>query len=164
MDKENYALMAAYRATVYVAFPAPSRAVGVRVGETSAALDAALARAGARSGLFVTAANPRSRLRSPTANRAAHRRLAARLHRAGWRAWPHEGRGDDGAWPPETGFFVLDLPLGSGLALAAAWGQNAVVAYPRSGVASLHATRLMAAPERAGRPAWAARPPSSSAG
>jgi hypothetical protein len=70
--------------------------------------------------------------------------MAARLDAAGLRRLPHEGRSLDGRWR-ERGFLVLDLADRDALALAEAFGQNAVVRIARGGSAVLLPTRLMGA-------------------
>ncbi|MET4700503.1 hypothetical protein ABIE65_003543 [Constrictibacter sp. MBR-5] len=136
-------LAAAYAATSYDVL-ADGRRVCVRLGRPAPALDALLARLGAASGTFVTAWNPRSRPRPSPVNARAHRRMAARLDAAGLRRLPHEGRSLDGRWR-ERGFLVLDLADRDALALAEAFGQNAVVRIARGGSAVLLPTRLMGA-------------------
>lgn len=120
------ALKPAYVHTSYIV-DAEGREIGVRIGEPSPELDGLLARWNAKSGTFITAANPRSERWSADANRAALRRLAARLAEDGRRALAHRGVGDDGNWPPEHGFFVLDLAEADAVRLAEAFGQYAVV-------------------------------------
>lgn len=69
-------LLRAWRATDYVA-----NAVPVRIGRRSPAMDALLARIGARTGVFVTAWNPLSRAMPAGWNRRMQRRLSERLRR-----------------------------------------------------------------------------------
>lgn len=137
-------LAAAYAATSYDVL-VDGRRVGARLGRRSAAIDALLARLGAASGTFVTAWNPRSRPTSHAANLHAHRRMAARLDAAGLRRLPHEGRSLDGRWR-ERGFLVLDLADRDALALAEAFGQNAVVRLARGGPATLLQAGLLPTP------------------
>jgi len=81
----------------------------------------------ARSGSFVTAWNPRSEPATAAENAAAGAAMAAEIATRGWRALPHLGVGDDPAWPPEEGWFLLDLDEAAAQALAHAYGQNAIV-------------------------------------
>ncbi len=64
------------------------------------------------------------------------------LTRRGARFLPHVGVGADPAWT-EHGVFVLDLEIADALALAAAYGQNAVVAIARGEPARLLLTSLL---------------------
>ena len=81
----------------------------------------------ARSGAFVTGWNPRSRPASAAENEAAAAALTDEIRARGLRALPHLGVGDDPAWPPEEGWFVLDLDETAARTLAAAHEQNALV-------------------------------------
>jgi hypothetical protein len=119
------ALRPAYLQTSYVVL-VPSRRVAARIGEPSAALDAVMARHGAASGVFITAANPRSEKRTAEENAAANRELAAAIAAQGKQALPHEGVADEGEWL-EKGFFVLGLEREPALELAERFGQYAVV-------------------------------------
>jgi hypothetical protein len=69
-------LLRAWRATDYVV-----GTVLVRIGRRSAAMDALLARTGARTGVFVTAWNPLARAMPAGWNRRMQRRLSERLRR-----------------------------------------------------------------------------------
>jgi hypothetical protein len=69
-------LLRAWRATDYVVDTVP-----VRIGRRSAAMDALLARTGARTGVFVTAWNPLARAMPAGWNRRMQRRLSERLRR-----------------------------------------------------------------------------------
>jgi len=143
-------LAAAYAATSYDVLVGDlltgGQRVGVRLGRRSAAIDALLDRHGATSGIFVTAWNPRSRPTSHAVNLRAHRRMARHLDDAGLRRLPHEGRSLDGRWR-EQGFFVLDMAESAALAVAEAFGQNAVLRIGHGGRGVLLPTRLMA-PQR----------------
>lgn len=128
-------LVAAYRRARYV----------VRIGHGTIRLlvDAPPPRPVARwlgtaaGAVFVTAAAPRGVPRHRAAERAAFRRLAARVLRAGARFLAGEGGDEAGAWPAEASLLIaLARPAG-----AAAWGrrldQNAVLWVPRRGAVSL---------------------------
>lgn len=96
-----------------------------------------------RRGLgIITACNPASTLRSRTENRDANRRLLHRLQHSGGRFCVTSARGsgpDAGRWR-EPGFAV-ELGLTELAALAAEFGQNAIVWVPRSGIPVLVVTR-----------------------
>lgn len=132
-------LLAAYRATLYTVVTDTGE-IGVRIGETSPAIDRLLAERGAGSGVFVTAWNPLSQPTGREINEAANRRLATALTAAGLAFLPHVGLpdtrpGDAPRWPPEHGFFVFDPP--DPVALGRCWRQNAVVVIERGRPARL---------------------------
>lgn len=132
-------LLAVYQATLYTV-ETEAGALGVRIGARSPAIDRLLSERGARSGVFITAWNPLSRLVGSEANEAANRALGAALTAAGLAFLPHIGLpdirpGDNPGWPPEHGFFVLDPP--DPIALGRHWRQNAVVVIERNGPARL---------------------------
>lgn len=137
-------LLEAYLGTTYrVVGEGGDDGIGVRVGVPSAEIDALLARHGARSGVFITAWNPRSRPQPPQVNDWAHRRLEDELRRLGTVCLQHLGVGTDPAWEPEHGVLALDLPLADAVALAEAFGQNAVVVVATGQSARLVLTSLM---------------------
>ena len=135
-------LLHAYLATTYTVLDDGS-AVGVTIGVVSPEIDAVLRRHGAVSGAFVTAWNPRSQVQPRAVNDAAHARLEAELRRRGIVGLPHSGVGADAAWEPEHGVLALDLPLADAVALAQAYGQNAVVVVELGKPARLVLTSLM---------------------
>lgn len=119
-------MRAAYAATDYRVRDG-ERWLAARLGRTAAEIERLLERLNARSGTFVTAWNPRSEPATAAENAAAADVLTTEIRARGWRALPHRGVGDDPAWPPEEGWFVLDLDETAALTLAATHGQNAVV-------------------------------------
>lgn len=136
------ALRPVYEATRYLVHHA-GRTLAARIGEASPALDALLAAENAASGVFITAANPRSETRSAAENAAANRALAEALDRAGCRVLPHEGVAEAGDWR-EQGFFVLALGADEALRWAERFGQYAVVHCAIGRAAALLFTRLAA--------------------
>lgn len=136
-------LIAAYRGTSYrVARADGEIAAEARIGLTSAAIDAVLSEHGAGGGVFITAWNPRSAAQPRAVNEAAQARLVQELTRRGAHFLAHVSVGADPAWT-EQGAFVLDLEIADALALATAYGQNAVVAIASGEQARLHLTDLM---------------------
>lgn len=119
-------MRAAYRATDYRVWDG-ERWLVARLEQRAPEIDGLLDRLEAGSGTFVTAWNPLSKITAEDANAAAAAALTAEIQARGWRALPHRGVGDDPAWPPEEGWFVLDLDLATARRLAEAYGQNAVV-------------------------------------
>jgi hypothetical protein len=136
-------LRAAYRATDYRVWDG-ERWLVVRLGQASAQIDALLTRLDARSGSFVTAWNPCSEITPPATNAAAAAKLCAEILARGWRALPHLGVGDDPAWAPEEGWFVLDLDEAAAKSLAETHGQNAIVRVERGSPATLIETHWLA--------------------
>jgi hypothetical protein len=114
------------------------------LGRSAPEIDQLFARLGAGSGTFVTAWNPVSEPTADAANAAAAARLTAEIRARGWRALPHLGVGDNPAWAPEQGWFVLDLAEAAARALAEAYRQNAVVRIERGRPAILIETHWLA--------------------
>jgi len=137
------ALLEAYRTTRFVAYDGDGEVVAT-VGEPVREMDALLERLAARSGVFITAWNPRSVVLSPESNAAAAARLAGRVATEGFRALPHRGFSADPAWHPEEGLFVLDIDFDYAVAMAAEFGQNAIAAVSIGQPAFLLLTPLMA--------------------
>jgi hypothetical protein len=92
---------------------------------------------GARGGVFVTAAAPRGIPRRPAAERAAFRRLAARMLRAGQRFLPGEGGDEAGAWPAEASLLIALSCAAHAAPWGQRYGQNAVLWVPRRGAVRL---------------------------
>jgi hypothetical protein len=113
------------------------------VGEHAPEMDDLLHRLAARSGVFITAWNPRSIVLPPEINAAAAGRLDARIAAEGFRALPHRGFSADPAWHPEEGLFVLDIEFDNAIAMATDFGQNAITAVTLGQPAILLFTALM---------------------
>ena len=137
------ALLEAYRTTRFVAYDGHREVVAI-VGEHAPQMDALLHRLAARSGVFITAWNPRSVVLSPELNAAAAGRLQARVAAEGFRALPHRGLSADPAWHPEEGLFVLDIDFDYAIRMATDFGQNAITAVSIGRPATLLFTPLMA--------------------
>lgn len=133
---ETAARHAAYRATAF-RVDAPGGGFDLRIGAHAPELDALLDLAGARCWAYVTAHNPGGRLRDAAANEADQRRLVERVRHTGLTAIVGRGIGADGAWPPEESLLILDLARDAAIALAREFGQEALVAGDRGGVAEL---------------------------
>jgi len=88
----------------------------------------------------MTAWNPFSRDQSGAVNQQANMRLRALLDQRRINYCPHRGVPATGDWQAEEGFFVLDLPLADGLALAHEFGQNAIVHVPGTAPPMLYLT------------------------
>lgn len=135
-------LLEAYLATRYLVVDNGVEAEAT-VGVRSVAIDAVLARHGARSGVFITAWNPRSQPQQPAVNEAAQQRLELVLRARGLACLPHLGVGPDPAWQAEHGVMALDLDLDQAVELAEAFGQNALVLVEKGQPARLVQTTLM---------------------
>lgn len=141
------ALLEAYRTTRFVAYDG-DRPVVATVGAHAPEMDELLHRLAARSGVFITAWNPRSIVPSHELNAAAAGRLEARIAAEGFRALPHRGFSADPTWQPEEGLFVLDIDFDYAIRMAMDFGQNAITAVTLGQPAVLLFTPLM----RLGRP------------
>jgi hypothetical protein len=142
------ALIQAYRATRYLVVESGHRAAilaEVRVGSRSRDIDRLLDKHSARSGVFITAWNPRSHPVERARNEMAHTLLEQEFRGRNVRFLPHLGVGPDPAWGPEHGMFALDLPLPEALELAVAFDQNAIVVIGQGQAAELVTTALMPA-------------------
>jgi pimeloyl-ACP methyl ester carboxylesterase len=136
-------LIAAYRATGYRVVDAAGAVLAeARIGHPSPTVDRLLATHGAGGGVFITAWNPRSIVQAEARNEAAHDRLLGHLRGHGRRFLPHVGVGADPAWS-EHGVFVLDLATDEALAVAVAYGQNAIVIVQKGRPAELVTTELL---------------------
>lgn len=140
-------MRAAYAATEYRVWDG-ERWLAARLGQAAPEIERLLDRLDARCGTFVTAWNPRSEPATAAENDAAAAALAAEIAARSWRALPHQGVGDDPAWPPEQGWFVLDLDEVAILTLAEAYGQNAVVRIERGRSAGLIETHWLTSRDR----------------
>lgn len=137
-------LVAAYRGTRYAVFGTDGGTLAeARVGQHVPQIDELLDAHGARSGVFITAWNPRSEVMDDDVNAAAHARMAVVLAEQEFTALPHAGFGEDPAWRAEHGFFVLDVPEAQAVALAVAYDQNAVVVVDRGAAARLVLTSVL---------------------
>lgn len=137
-------LIEAYRGTRYAVLDIDGGTLAVaRIDEPSPKLDALLDEHGAACGVFITAWNPRSIPTDDDTNAAAHARLVAQLESSGHLALPHAGFGDDPAWRPEHGLFVIGLDEAAAVELAVEHEQNAIVIVQRGGPAMLVLTDVM---------------------
>lgn len=111
--------------------------IDLRVDAHSPRLDALLDAHGARGWAFVTACNPDSR-RAPVAQNAqAQAELARALDERGWRRVDGLGIPDDAGWSAEASFLVIGIGWDEAVALGRTFGQKAIVAGERGGVATL---------------------------
>lgn len=126
-------LDSAYRATTYRVF-LPGGAIDLRIGEASPVLAGWLAGAGAAGFAIVTAYNPGSVPADDNAERQAQ--LECELLEGNYEPYAGENL-PDGEGPVEESCFVPDLALEDACALAADYGQNAVVCGGADGLPRL---------------------------
>jgi hypothetical protein len=125
-------LAAAYAATCYRVY-LPGGALDLRVGVAQPQLAAWLAAHGAGCFAVLTAYNPGSRLSAQTTAQAAadnaerQATLVGELLEGNYDVFCAENIADDGNWPVEESVFVPDLERLDALALAADYGQNAIL-------------------------------------
>ena len=117
-------LLNAYENADYVLFTDPP--IILKIGEPSRRLDALLEEEGANTAAFLTAANPRSKRKSPKENASALDTLDQLIVAAGypWRAG--EGREPDGSWA-EPSRLVIGIYRDNAAAMGRLFGQNAIV-------------------------------------
>ena len=127
---------AVYRATRYEVDDGGVR-LALRIDAPCAALDALLVARGVEEWAYLTAWNPGGRPAPAAANAEAQARLEAEVTASGRPFLRGASVADAGDWPPEPSLLVLGLPRAEALALAARYGQEAIVAGRRGGAASL---------------------------
>ena len=119
-------LGAAYTATCY-RVTVGDGLLDIRIGEVNPELDCFLTGKGARSWVFVSAVNPRSRILLEAENAVLHAGLCAEVSKAGLQAYLGEALADAGDWPVEAGLLVLDVSKDLAKDMGRRYGQNAVV-------------------------------------
>jgi hypothetical protein len=129
-------LDAAYRATTYRVF-LPGGCCDLRVGALSETLRCWLETAGASQFAILTAQNPGSQPLDEEENRLRQAQLECDLLEAGYEPFVGENVADQGDWPGEESCFVADIALEEALALAAKYGQNALICGIADGLPQL---------------------------
>ncbi len=127
---------AAYRATTYRVF-LPGGALDLRLDQANEGLSAWLAAEGYRSFALVTACNPGSEPLDAASNAERQARLECELLEGHYEPYAAEHVADDGLWPVEESCFVPELSAEDACALAADFGQHAVVCGGEDGVPRL---------------------------
>jgi hypothetical protein len=120
-------LLSAYRATEYRV-----GGIALRIGRTSARLDALLARLLTRNAVLITAYNPRSHRMSARWNERAMARLASLLRNRTVLA----AQSGQGAWQEQQ--FLVVGAVAWAARLARRFGQNAIVLLARGRPPVLH--------------------------
>lgn len=130
-------LIDAYRATEYVLFVGDGEEITLRIGEPNSAFDRALGQHETATAVVVTAYNPRSVVLPEAENRVRHARLTALLEDRGFDYALGEGRDPTGHWKAELECVVFGISAETGLEIARAFGQNAIVFVTRGGAPEL---------------------------
>ena len=118
-------LLAAYENADYTVLVEPE--LVLKIGEKSPRLDALMARAGAETAAYITAANPGGNQRPAAENRTANSVLGDLIAASGYPHFPGEGRDPDSHWAAEESFLVLGIYRDNAKLLGRLFGQNAVV-------------------------------------
>ena len=98
----------AYESTLYFAHEA--KPVLVRVGDPASSHQAWLEKMGAQSATILTAWNPLGEEKNRAENDQAQAELRAAIEDQALRSLPASGEDPAGAWQPEPGFCVFDVP------------------------------------------------------
>jgi len=128
---------AAYRRAFYRADAGTGKAIEIRVGWRSPAVDELLAARGKRRWVFLTACNPGAVRLSDAVNRARTRELESALRTRRITFFRGEGGSDAGDWREEESFLALGVSLRAAERLRRRFGQDAFVTGIVGGVARL---------------------------
>ena len=119
-------LEAAFRATTYRVF-LPGGSCDLRAGVASEALRCWLETAGVGEFAILTAHNPGAARGDEEENAARQSQLECDLLAAGFEPYAGENVAADGGWPDEETCFVPGIALAEAVALAAKYGQSAII-------------------------------------
>lgn len=121
-------LVLAYLRTTYRCLPPyGGKVFNLRVGQYNDLFDLWLAEEQVRHFAFLTAWNPGSTPLPADENERRNQALEKDLRRRARQVLPGVGIGDDKNYPPEAGFFALNISATEAVALGRAFGQNALV-------------------------------------
>jgi hypothetical protein len=129
-------LTAAYRATTYRVF-LPAGVCELRIGEPCAALRNWLADSDNQTWAVITAHNPGSQPADEARNAEQQAQLEGELLEGNYEPYAACNEPDSDHWPAEESCFVPDIAVEDACALAADYGQNAVVCGGADGVPHL---------------------------
>ena len=136
MTAKTTALESAYRATTYrVALP--TGMLELRIGQADERLARWLSASRDQQFAIVTAYNPGSVLMDEAPNHDRQERLLKQLLASGYSVLPAWNVPDTSDWPIEESFFVSGISASVASALAAEYGQNAIVCGGAEGLAQL---------------------------
>ncbi|PKO48699.1 MAG: DUF3293 domain-containing protein [Betaproteobacteria bacterium HGW-Betaproteobacteria-4] len=119
-------LEAAYKATTYRVF-LPGGVCDLRVGQPCETLRCWLETAGSSEFALITAHNPGGRLADEASNAERQSQLECELLEGNYEPYMAQHEADGEGWPSEESCFVPDISREDACALAADYGQNAVV-------------------------------------
>ncbi|WP_305072883.1 DUF3293 domain-containing protein [Propionivibrio sp.] len=98
----------------------------LRIGEPHPSFASWLDDEDASSWAIITACNPGG-MPTPLQNAARNEALRKSIETLGWRYVPARNHADGGRWPDEPGFCIFDAPESQVCALAAGFGQAAII-------------------------------------
>lgn len=143
MAKMTEQLEAAYKATTYRVF-LPGGLLDLRIGEACDDLRCWLETAGSDCFAIVTAWNPASQSTADEVNAENQSRLECELLEGNYEPYAAQNLPDGDNGPVEESCFVADLAEADAVALAADFGQHAIVCGGADGVPRL--VRVVASP------------------
>lgn len=116
----------AYKATTYRVF-LPGGICELRIGQACEALRCWLETAGSEQFALITAHNPGGQLSDSALNDERQSQLECELLEGNYEPYAAQNEADSDTWPVEESCFVADIAPEDACALAAEYGQNAVV-------------------------------------
>lgn len=129
-------LEAAYKATTYRVF-LPGGCCNLRIGEPSEILRCWIETAGCTEFALITAHNPGGERADEATNADRQSQLECELLEGNYEPYAAQHEADDDGWSTEESCFVPDISREDACALAADFGQNAVVCGSADGVPHL---------------------------
>jgi hypothetical protein len=133
--EERDRLEAAYRASTYFV-DGPAGRFALRVGQTSAEVDALAAAHQVNTWTYITAHNPGSVMTAGQQNERRQRELEKTVEESYYPIYSGEGKGE-GEWPAEPSLLVLGVSETAAAAMAHRFGQAAVLFGERGSPARL---------------------------
>ena len=130
-------LTVAYQATTYRVF-LPAGMCDLRIGVAFPVLAEWLAAAGHVSWAVITAHNPGSLPADDERNAEQQAQLVGELLQGNYEPYAAENAPDADDWPVEESCFVPDITVEDACALAADYGQKAIVCGGPDGIPHLH--------------------------
>ena len=86
---------------------------------------------------FISASNPGSQRLEELENRSRHLKLVDEVQRRGFTFFEGKGIPDQAGWMPELSLLIMDIPQQKACALAASFGQNALLLGGKDGIPRL---------------------------
>ncbi|MCX7627423.1 MAG: DUF3293 domain-containing protein [Methylophilaceae bacterium] len=131
------ALDAAYRATSYVA-QLPEGPLVLRVDVHAPALARLMRESGQKEGAFISACNPGSIPLDEAQNAVRHTQLLIKVQQLGVLFYQGMGIPEGTDWHPEPSLLILGISRSQAHALAAEFGQNALLYFEEDATPRLH--------------------------